>query len=136
MRGDLKDVFVNTVRCDCEPDRGSARRWRGAIDEHPTFVSTRRAASPRNKHPDDRPSPVLRYLRSRVGKSWNKTWAAICSRADSRNVRGYHLRTHVREYVENCGGRERVSYFSACPFSVDARGILRMNRTNTYGVTR
>lgn len=44
--------------------------------------------------------PLERWLRSRIGEDWDALWSEICKAADSRNVRGRHLRQHVEMLVE------------------------------------
>ena len=47
--------------------------------------------------------PLRRYLRSNVGRPWDKVYSEIRAVADARGVRGFHLLTHVAWFVQtNC----------------------------------
>jgi hypothetical protein len=77
----------------------------------------------------DRLNPLRRFLAANCGRPWAKVYAEICAFADSRTVRGYHLRTHVWSLVvlDNLGiGQRRYG-----PFFVDRDGTLQEARKQT-----
>jgi hypothetical protein len=47
----------------------------------------------------DKLSPLRRYLRSNVGRPWNKVYSEISATIDRRSVSGNHLHEHIRETV-------------------------------------
>lgn len=71
-------------------------------------------------------NPLLRFLYSRVGTSWATAYSKIAQENDSRNLQGYHLRTHLHQYVmtEAEVATGRYSYRSNL-FYVDRGNILR-----------
>jgi hypothetical protein len=55
----------------------------------------------------DRLNPLKRFLESRVGQRWSKVFSEICAVNDKRTLRGFHLLTHLFQYVHVDGTRER-----------------------------
>ncbi|MFL5729526.1 MAG: hypothetical protein ACJ75J_08575 [Cytophagaceae bacterium] len=43
--------------------------------------------------------PLIRFIRSRVGKPWDKTYSELCSRMDKRSVSGLHVFNHIFDFV-------------------------------------
>lgn len=79
-------------------------------------------------------SLLKRYLRSNVGRPWDKVYSEVCKNLRADSVQGNHLRDHVRsmvtpwvQYEQDCkiyGYEVGVSYRND-DFYVDAHGILR-----------
>jgi hypothetical protein len=80
--------------------------------------------------PGDRLTPIVRALEKSVGKNWNKVWSKICEDTDEREIKGYHLREHIMDYVLEQGKSMPGSrwYERLTPFYVDDYGILRKNK--------
>lgn len=55
----------------------------------------------------DHLNPLKRFLESRLGQPWSKVFSEICAVNDKRTIRGYHLLTHLFQYVHVDGTRER-----------------------------
>jgi hypothetical protein len=70
----------------------------------------------------DRLAPLRRWLRSHVGRPWSKVFQESCERFDVRTMKGWHLRGHLRSYVET----EKLENWTR--FYVDAKGFLREHR--------
>lgn len=72
----------------------------------------------------DHLGPLRRYIESRVGRSWDKTWSEICS-VLPKGVMGRHLKGHVEAWVRT-GQPDQVYPYS--DFHVDAQGVLRREK--------
>jgi len=75
----------------------------------------------------DKIAPVQGFLDSRVGKSWDKTFALICEKFDRRTTPGRHVTNdHILNQIAMNGEHKlpRVwgNYYK---YFVDAQGILR-----------
>jgi hypothetical protein len=99
---------------DSGPVRASSRRWSKSFGEHLT--------------------PLWRFLRSNLGRPWDKVYSEIRSQLDGRSVTGQHVLDHLRWEVETdtflvdgkpmwqgWGGPQPVSGFYVHPKT----GILR-----------
>lgn len=131
MRDDMKDVLLGRGRSSRSGRAGHKPR---CIEDSP---DRERIGLPpgeyRKERQRDHLRPLIRLIEKRVGKSWDKTWAEICAKADSRSLRGLHLRRHVNLLVAT--GEEpmaawmaRVGWQRLRPFYVDERGLLRQRR--------
>lgn len=65
---------------DSGPVRAPARRWSKSFGEHLT--------------------PLWRFLRSNLGRPWDKVYSEIRSQLDGRSVTGQHVLDHLRWEVE------------------------------------
>jgi hypothetical protein len=54
----------------------------------------------RTKGLSDHISPLRRYLRSQVGRSWNDVYSELCLQLDTSTMTGQHVFQHVWDYVE------------------------------------
>jgi len=73
----------------------------------------------------DRLGPLVRWLRRQTGRPWNKVHQELSERYDTRSLKGWHLRDHLRIEVERTPDDAR---WGRRTFTVDAHGILRENR--------
>lgn len=62
----------------------------------PYLIKIRR----RTKGLSDHLSPLRRYLRSQVGRSWDDVYSELCLRLDTSTMTGQHVFQHVWDYVE------------------------------------
>lgn len=131
MRKDMKDVIVNTGRVG---GSGKSQYSRAFIrDTDPEDLPSRipmgrrRLYGYESKELGDRISPLRAYLEAQVGRPWDDVYSEICEHADSRTIRGYHLRQHVWIEVEV---KPDLRFHSWSPYGlfVDEDGILRNNR--------
>lgn len=81
-------------------------------------------------------SPLKRYLRSCVGKPWDKVYSEINKHIDVNNAVQAHIRQHIKQYIEfNPIKDTQGNYIRSRRFGrqylvngdlfVDSRGILR-----------
>lgn len=70
----------------------------------------------------DRTGPMMRFLDSRVGYSWDRTYSILRERFDVRSIRGFHLFSHVDMAVDARRPPKR-QYLDH--YRIDAWGILR-----------
>lgn len=53
----------------------------------------------KGKQQSDRLSPLYRFIRKQVGRRWDDVYSELCSQADPRSVKGFHLRSHIEDIV-------------------------------------
>jgi len=79
----------------------------------------------------DKLSPVYAFLDSRIGKSWNKTFAEISTKFDLRTTPGRHVTNdHMLSVIAFKGEHQLVRRGGFTPYYryfVDQHGILRKN---------
>jgi hypothetical protein len=109
----MKDLIIDTGRPGgghSTPGRERSTRERGIRRSPPEdWLGPRRM---RMRPPEDwecrylgdRLAPLHRWLAKQVGRPWDDVYSEICQVADARSLRGYHLRQHVRDYVDATGG--------------------------------
>lgn len=71
----------------------------------------------------DRLTPLYRFLENNCGRKWDDVWKEICESCSNRSIRGFHLREHVKRYVNyRIINGKRAFYRSS--FYTDEEGIL------------
>jgi hypothetical protein len=133
MRKDMKDLLLDTGRHGGSYGKyASSRRAelkRADPDDLPSHVSSSRRRGG-GKEQGDRLNPLRQFLKKNCGRPWADVYAEICEFADSRTIRGYHLRQHVWQYVVpnnyDVGHNGRYG-----PFFVDDDGTLQEERKLT-----
>lgn len=79
----------------------------------------------------DKLSPVYAYLDSRVGKSWDKTFAEVCAKFDLRTTPGRHVTNdHMLAVIAMNDEHKLVDQYGVgryYRYFVDRHGILRKN---------
>ena len=96
MRHDMGRVIIERPRVG----GGRARFARGQDSENVSGSAPMRPRGHDRKELTNLWGPLRRFLRSHVGRPWNKVWSEICEYADARSVVGTHLRAHVHDLVE------------------------------------
>jgi len=96
VRHDMGRVIIERPRVG----GGRARFARGQDSENVSGSAPMRPRGHDRKELTDLWGPLRRFLRSNVGRPWNKVWSEICEHADARSVVGTHLRAHVHDLVE------------------------------------
>jgi len=135
MRRDLKDVIIDTGRGPGDNERHVQVHGRAhdELDLLPERQGLKKRWTGWGKHKGDRLGPMKKFLRSRVGQQWNKVWSEVCEHADSREIRGFHLRDHIKNEVRGAGGQEyphgRYPWHRN-EFYVDAGGFLREQKAD------
>jgi hypothetical protein len=109
-------------------ERASTRAWldQVSVDED---VADERVVPPRRRvHKDfhDKLSPARRWLAAQVGRPWNKVYAELRARFDSRTIAGQHVvQDHLLGWVDRGDRSHGDPWHRGRDFVVDARGILR-----------
>ena len=112
------------------------------LDDAPQKVSMRRphTINGNRKYFTDHISPLIRFLQSKAGTSWDDVWSEICQVMKGNGLQAAHIKGHVKDFV---GGipHPGVKYYgyeseawtpdSYDPVYVDSEGILRKNEN--YG---
>jgi hypothetical protein len=137
MRQDMKDLLLETGRNGGYGKQAISRRARikrADADELPQRLSSNRKRVG-DKEISDRLRPLFKFLKANCGRPWDDVYRDICTYADSRTIRGYHLRQHVWQYVVpnnyDVGHTGRYG-----PFFVDPDGILQEERKLTRAESR
>ena len=105
MRSDMQKVIVERPRRGSGlPSRGTARRIRPVEVDEDFDSGPNRAPSARwEKSFNEHLKPLWRFLRSNLGRPWDKVYAEIRSRVDGRGVLGNHVLDHLHWEVDaNC----------------------------------
>jgi hypothetical protein len=136
MRHDMKDVIIDTGR-----KKYSNYRLRGAESfeyevypygedfEKEIILRVRKKRREYDWEFSDRLSPLFAWVRKRHGKKWDDVYSEFCAKVDSRNIRGWHVKRHLLDYVDPHGKFDRFwrnSGLTRWPF-VDDEGYLRVH---------
>lgn len=103
MRYDMSEVIVERPRLRF-PGIGSAyprahlkNPWRNNLEDSPRIESMRGHYG--DKWPSENLRPLVRFLRSNVGRPWNKVHAEIAARISCSSAVQKHVLDHLRGYV-------------------------------------
>jgi hypothetical protein len=132
MKKDMEHIIIDTARSGSKyMNYRSARR----SHKNPEDL-TKESMRPKNqgwygKDQRDRLSPMYRSIRRHEGKPWNGVYSDICSNTDPRNIRGYHLREHIKDlvYLKSHRGEDGKIYIHGAFFRDD---ILELNKVVPY----
>ena len=108
MRSDMSKVVTEKPRYGhANRSKKTALRIRRFDSEDQFDHLPKRISSSRHsqhgwdaKEFSDRLGPLKRFLRSRIGKHWDKVYSELSQNLDKRSLAGRHIWTHVWEYVE------------------------------------
>jgi len=107
VRSDLHKVIVERPRLGSRmPNHKTAMRLRaGALteavargDDYDSGAS-RASSARRDKRLNENLAPLTRYLRSQVGRPWNKVYGEVCAAIDTRSAVGLHVLQHIPDIV-------------------------------------
>jgi hypothetical protein len=129
MRRDMKEVLVETGRRWKGCKKGWSRLFREPDDE-PAHTSMRPKGMYDYFEQGDKLNPLVRFLESRVGRRWDDVYSEICRVNDKRSMLGFHLLTHLSQYV-SAPGLKRNRYSHARFFS-DDDGVLQKKQQRRY----
>ena len=139
MREDMYKVIVERPRRGKEGDAVAAR-LRDDLDG-PTRLGMRAGYGSRNLN--ENLSPLRRYLRAQIGRSWNRVFSEICAGIDRRNTVQQHIHEHIRDFVaidvevregrlvdlaDRWGFRSRDSGISQELYVDPRTGLIRLNK--------
>ena len=105
MRSDMAKVLVERPRVRLKKRAGS---WypRGSLKSvwHPDHELAQKREGMghayRDKWPNENLQPLVRFLRSRVGRPWNKVRAEIAERVRPTSAVQKHVLDHLADFVE------------------------------------
>jgi hypothetical protein len=116
-------------------ERASTRAWLDRVSIDGELADDLVLPPRRRVHKEfhDKLAPAKRWLAAQVGRPWNKVYAELCARFDSRTVAGQHVvQDHMLDWVYR-GDLSSLSWQRDRNFVVDAHGILR--RGTFYGAS-
>src|SRR5262249_44863964 len=103
MRSDMAKVIVERPRCGGggKAPKGWRRMWqRFSIDEQPHRESIgRKWQKGCPKYLNENLAPLKRFLRSSVGRLWDKVFSEICEHIRVDSAVQKHVRDHLNDFV-------------------------------------
>lgn len=103
MRKDMSKVIVERPRIGSRlPSRKKGYRRalaRQSMDERPSRESMLGRWHGRQKYLNENLSPMRRFLRSRIGRPWNKVHQELCENVSFNNAVQKHVLAHVFQMV-------------------------------------
>lgn len=152
MRSDMAKVIVERPRIG----HGAASQpkgYRKRLQKHGLDVTPREGMRgkwrERTKWFNEHLGPLRRYIRSQVGRPWNKVHAEICQHLRPDSVVQAHVLTHLYQYVQvhvvlrdgrpcygegrQFGRQLRDDWFYVCPSSGLLRLVKRKRLDNSVG---
>ena len=140
MREDMAKVIVERPRVGggYSYPRARARRWRQRdAEDLPRRQGIRRPWTERGTYKtlNENLAPLRRFLRSNVGRPWDKVFSEICEHLNINSAVQLHIWQHLKDDVCTSATRIGRTYLDPCgkkifeELVVDARtGILRENK--------
>ena len=117
------------------------RRYRGEdhLDDLPKRVSSsmHRQYGWGAKEFSDVIGPLKRFLRSRVGKHWNKVYSELSQNLDKRSLTGRHIWTHVWLEVERdvrIGADKKI--YARIPYNYVVKGFYIHPKTGVLSLAK
>jgi hypothetical protein len=105
VRSDMSKVIVERPRMRFPLRNGSAyprgrleNRWAPNLEDAPLVESM--GGTYRQKWLNENLQPLVRFLRSRVGRRWDDVHSEIAERISCRSAVQKHVLDHLRQYVE------------------------------------
>jgi hypothetical protein len=100
MREDMAKIIVERPRHNSGRAKGRVRKLqRIPLEEQPLFEGIGRKWSGRSKSLNENLAPLRRFLRSRLGCSWNDVNSEMRERINLRSAVQLHIWQHVEQYV-------------------------------------
>ena len=144
MRSDMSKVLIERPRHnhkDLSKKTGQRLHRYDPGDEYEDFPQREPASKGRGtKQFTDLLGPLIKFLRSNVGRPWDKVYSELCAHLDRRKTTGQHVFQHLEDYVEvNCfvgdegeiyarqrnGGVRRIGEHTQQVAFVDVSGVQR-----------
>ncbi|QQR87972.1 MAG: hypothetical protein IPJ76_07045 [Flavobacteriales bacterium] len=86
--------------CGSKHGKGYLKRTRHSVPDGPTMHESIKARhTGERKGLNDNLEPLIRYLRSHVGKHWDKVHSDLCRSLDTNTVTGHHVMQHLKHLV-------------------------------------
>lgn len=129
MRRDMKEVIVETARTGGGYYRGQGHRPLRDDEGFVDLPSHEKMRYRKDKSQGDKLGPLRAFLESKVGQQWDDVYSEICEVNDKRSMLGFHLLTHLSQYVKAKGLHSKHSYFGQ-DFFQDYDGTLQKAKDN------
>lgn len=117
MRTDMSKVIVERPRIGSRmPSRKKGYRRderRQPIDERPRRESMLGMWHGRQRYLNEHLAPMRRFLRSRVGRPWNKVHQELCEHVSFDNAVQKHVLVHVFQFVQRLVELKNGAVFKA-----------------------
>lgn len=129
MRRDMKEVIVETARSGGDFYRNQGHKPLRDSEGFPDLPSHEKMRYRKDKTQGDKLRPLRAFLESKVGQQWDDVFSEICEVNDKRSMLGFHLLTHLQQYVQAPGLNNKHHYFSP-HFFQDSDGTLQKAKDN------
>jgi hypothetical protein len=100
MRSDMFKVIVERPRWGAS--HASSPKLKRTKDYTIKQIGLRRHAcesAPYTKSLNENLAPLVRFLRSRLGQSWDEVFSEICAHLDTGSTVKMHVRQHLEDFV-------------------------------------
>jgi len=100
MRDDMFKLLVERPRWGA--GRAQAAKLKRTYDQDIKNIGLKRhawIASPYTKSLNENFAPLIRFLRSRRGQSWDSIYSEICAGLDTGSTVKMHVRQHIEDFV-------------------------------------
>jgi hypothetical protein len=123
----MKEVIVETARVG--GGYKEHRPYRRDSEGFPDYPSHEKMRYHRTKNQGDKLGPLRAFLESKIGQQWDDVFSEICEVNDKRSMLGFHLLTHLAQYVY-APGLSKERQYSGPSYFQDADGTLQKVRYN------
>jgi hypothetical protein len=100
VRADMFKVIVERPRWGASHVKSA--KLKGKVSQGIKQIGLKRHAgigAPYTKSLNENLAPLVRFLRSRRGKSWDAVFSEICAGLDTGSTVKMHVRQHIEDYV-------------------------------------
>ncbi|MDC7683746.1 hypothetical protein PQU92_10695 [Asticcacaulis sp. BYS171W] len=100
MRSDMFKVIVERPRWGAS--HAASPKLKRTKDYTLKRIGHKRHAyenAPYTKSLNENLAPLVRFLRSRLGQSWNSVFSEICEQLDTGSTMKMHVRQHIEDFV-------------------------------------
>lgn len=145
MRKDMSKVIVERPRKYNKDNKGTFRnKLKEEKEDEETIRSSMKIRNGCTKELDENLNPLIRFLRSNVGKQWNSVYSDICKNIRPTNEVQRHVLQHVKWEVETgcftdengivlkSNGELFNPYSYRDSFYVDQSGILKLYSRQSF----
>lgn len=106
--------------------------WNEDLDDdyfrEPSSLRRPHKLADNSKQLNENLSPLMGFIRSRVGKKWDDVYSEIRANINSNNAVQMHVLQHINQYVKTSSTPLDNLSYTYHMFVVDEKGFLRVNK--------